>query len=313
MTDPAYPYGLGAIPDPASPNDWPIDLLYASLPGDPIDASATSSYLIPGHLPPVLDQGTTPECVAYSQGWLKRYEDTKDQGDFNSDEPAFFRAIGGNAAGAVTRTGLARMQKVGYPVVGNAAAADKHRIAGYYAVPVTEAAIKSALVNFGVLTLVTPWYEEWFRPVNGVLPAPHVLAGYHELDPIGWDSRGLELQQSWGVDYAIGGRVFMPWPMVVAHGQAVWKTVDQIITPPPTAAYHLHIAARATVQIADFNGSCITGYRKRAWGSKASSAPCRPAKVEPGCSSGHAPIAYVTAGVFKGQWIRVAAGVTVTK
>ena len=313
MTDPTTPiYGLGAIPSLADPNDWPIDLLYASLPGAPIDAGATTSFIVPGKLPPVIDQGSTPQCVAFSQSTLKAYEDLKDQGPFNFDEGLFFRRIGGNASGAVTRTGLNQLLKVGYPVVGTDDAAH-HRIAAYYSVPVTEAAIKNALVNFGIVTVVLPWYEEWFRPVNGILPPPRILAGYHEIDVIGWDSRGARLRQSWGTDYGLAGDVFMSWAVLVAKVEEAWKTVDQIVAPSPTATYHVHISARAVVQIATLRGSCISGWARRGWGVKASSAPCRSPEVRKGCASGQATVAYVTAGVFAGQRIRVAAGVTVVR
>ena len=311
MTDEPI-YGLGGLPSPIDPNDWPIDLLYASLTGEPIDASATASFIVPGKLPPVLDQGSTPQCVAFSQSALKAYEDLKDQGPFNFDEGLFFRRIGGNANGAYVRSGLTQMLHVGYPVVGTDQSG-LHRIAAYYAVPLTEADIQKAIVNFGIVSILVYWQEEWFHPVNGVLPAGRHYAGNHEIDIIGWDARGAHLRNSWGTHYGIGGDVWLSWPQLTAHAIEAWKTIDQIVKPPPTAKYRVTIGARAIVQIATLKGSCISGWVRRGWGAKASWAPCRAPEVRRGCSSGQATVVYVTAGVFAGQRIRVTTGVTVTK
>jgi len=310
-----YPYGLGGIASPPDPNDWPIDALYAMAGLTPLDpATIAASYVVPGKLPPVIDQGTTPECVAYSQSTMKAYEDLKDQGAFNFDEPLFFREIGGNADGAYVRAGLSRMLKYGYPVVGNSSPADLHRIAAYYSVPVSQAAIQSAVQSFGIVTVLLNWQEEWFHPgVNGVLPPGKNYAGGHEIDVIGWDARGAQLQNTWGTAYGEGGRVWLSWPQLVAHEIEGWKTVDQIVKPPVAATYEMVIAANATAQIATLKGACISGWTPRKWGPKTSHAPCRAPQVLKGCSSGQATVVYVTAGVFAGQRLRIASGVTVRK
>lgn len=318
MTDPiapppVYPYGLGGIPSAPDSRDWPIDLLYAALPGAPVDASAMPSYLVPGKLPPVLNQMSSPECVAYSQSTLKAYEDLKDQGAFNFDENTFFHEIGGNAGGAFVRAGLERMLKYGYPVVGNTSPANLHRIAAYYAVPGTEAALMAAIANFGPVTVLLEWQEEWFHPVAGVLPAGRVYAGNHEIDIIGWDARGAELQNTWGTAYGIGGRVFLSWPQLTAHLIEAWKAVDVIETPPPTATYHVHIAPFAKIWVATLRGSCIASWSTSTWGPASSGAPCAAPETRKGCSSGQATVVYVTAGKFARQRVRVSGGVTVAR
>lgn len=308
-------FGLGAIPSPYDPNDWPIDLLYATLPGDPIDASTTASYRVPGPFPAILNQHTTPECVAFSQAWGKEYEDLKDQGAFNPDEALFFNRIGGTATGAITRNGLKQLQKVGYPVVGDSGAAGVHKIAAYYAVPVTEAAITAAIRNFGVVNVTLPWYNSWFHPFgNGQLPPPDRLAGYHDIEADGWDSRGLEFVQSWGTQYGDSGRAWMPWPYI-GHLIEVWKTVDQrqVVAPPSGAHYQMSVAAHAVVQIAEMKGACIGGWTPYKWGPAPSGAPCEAAIKRPGCSSGSAMITLVTAGLFSGKYVRIGAGVSIYK
>lgn len=316
MTDPAdpvNPYGLGALTSPDDPNDWQIDTLYAMAGLDPLDeASVSAWFVVPGKLPPVLNQGSLPQCVAYSQSGMKAYEDLKDQGPFNFDEGLFFRRIGGNANGAYVRTGMAQMLHAGYPVAGTDQAS-LHRIAAYYAVAKSQAAIQSAVQTFGIVSVLLNWQEEWFHPVNGVLPAGRRYAGGHDLNVIGWDSRGARLRNSWGTAYGIGGDVYLSWPQLLAHLIEAWKTIDQIVKPPPAANYHASIAAHATVQIASLKGSCISGWTRRTWGSKPSGAPCRAPQVLKGCVSGQATVVYVTAGEFAGKRIRIGSGVSVKK
>jgi hypothetical protein len=314
MTDPTGPvYGLGGNTSPPDDRDWDIATLYAMAGLEEL-ATVPASFRVPGTLPPVLDQGIKPQCVAFSQSSLKAYEDLKDQGPFNFDEGLFFAEIGGNANGAYVRAGLSRMLNYGYPVAGSGQP-QLHRIAGYYAVSHTEAAIKSALVSFGIVTVLLNWQEEWFHPgPRGVLPAGRNYAGGHEIDIIGYDEvEGAELQNTWGTAYGVGGRVFLSWPQLTAKLIEAWKTTDQIVKPPSNVKYHLSIAANADLQIATLKGSCIAKWTKRKWGALASGAPCRAPEVRKGCSSGQATVVYVTAGAFAGQRIRITTGTTVTK
>ena len=64
MTDDLSTYGLGALPDPPDPRDYPISALYAAEGLTPT-AVLPTSYAAPG-MPPVLDQRATPMCVASS-------------------------------------------------------------------------------------------------------------------------------------------------------------------------------------------------------------------------------------------------------
>ena len=92
-------------------------------------------YGVPNR-PPILNQGQTPMCVAYSTSSMKSYQDRDDQAPakfWNFDEAAFFKVIGGGPNGAVLRTALDRLLKVGYPVVGGASPTAAHKIAAYYA------------------------------------------------------------------------------------------------------------------------------------------------------------------------------------
>lgn len=310
MTDEALTFGLGGIASPPDENDWSIDSLYAMAGAEPL-ASPPPSYLVPAPFPPILNQHTTPMCVAYSSAMLKGYEDLRDTGAATFDEPTFFSEIGGTANGAILRNALARLLSAGYPVVSVGQAA-RHKIAAYYAIPLDKLSIQSAIATFGPILIGTPWYSSWFHPVAGVLPSPDSVAGGHAIAAIGWDSRGLRLRNSWGPLWGLGGDAFLPWSMF-GHVREAWKAVDQILVPPPTARYRLSIAARATVRTAAVHSSCISGWTSRRWGSKGSNAPCRAAVVLRGCISGQATVAYVTAGTFAGKYVRLGTGVTIRR
>lgn len=315
-----HPHGLGAILTPPDPRDWPIDLLYAES-GLSLDAVVPTSHLVAAPYPPFLDQGTSPMCVAYSQSWAKSYQDLRDTGAANLNESAFFYSIGGSPAGAVPRFGLNRLIDYGYPEV-TAGFAAKHRISAYYAVPLDKLAIQNAILAFGPVLVSFDWPENWFSPNSqGVLPFPNQSAGGHSIVAIGWDARGLRLRNSWGTDYGAGGDVFMPWPYI-GQMKEVWKTVDQVITPPPTAAYRIRIAAGASIQAVRSFGTkdgqvCIKSWLAPVkWGPKASSAPCQALVTRIGCSSGRAPLVYVpgpAAAAISGRWIRITSTVTVVR
>jgi hypothetical protein len=219
-------YGLGWIESPPDDADYPIDDLYAVAGVDPLD-TLPASYVAPDPYPPVLNQGSTPQCVAYSSATLKAYEDLRDQGPAPYNEGAFFTQIGGTVNGAIIRNAMASMLATGYPVVGSAA----RKIAAYYAVPVERTALCSAIATFGPLVIGTPWANSWFHPVNGVLPAFDVQVGGHAIAAIGWDDRGLHLRNSWGSGWGNGGDAILPWDQL-GHVREAWKCVD-VIEPKP--------------------------------------------------------------------------------
>jgi hypothetical protein len=307
MTDPIEPvYGLGAIRSPIDPRDWAIDLLYATAGVDPVVALPVS-YLAPMPYPPVFNQGLSPQCVAYSSASAKAYQDLRDTGLFAPDFSTFFAQIGGTQAGAVPRVALQQELDHGYPPVSGSAAL--HRISAYYSVPVTAAAIQGAVLSFGPVLLSLPWFNSWFRPVAGVLPAPDTVAGGHEILCIGWSATGLVLVNSWGTGWGASGRVTMPWSYLDRVWEA-WKSVDVIDVKPRT--YTLHIAANATVVSYLLDGSCLGHTKTRKWGPKASSAPCAAPRVRLGCHSGRATVVHVPKGAFAGREVRLGRGVQVT-
>ena len=230
MTDEPLPYGLGAIPDEPDPRDYPLDALYAAEDIEPTEPDALpATYAVPG-MPVVLDQGSSPMCVAYSSSTLKSWQDRRDQERwFNFDEPAFFKQIGGTSDGARVRDAMDSMLAKGYPPD-----PARHKIAAYYTVPVTSSAsIKAAIHDLGPVIISTPWYRSWFHPTReGILPTPDVKVGGHAIVAYGWDARGLRLRNSWGVDWGINGDCWMP-DVDLARVVGAWKAVDQVVHPIP--------------------------------------------------------------------------------
>jgi hypothetical protein len=306
-------YGLGSLHSPADNRDWTIDVLYAAVGAVP-PAVAPAAYTCPAPFAPVINQGTTSRCVAFSNSAEQTYFDLRDQGLIDFDEALFFQRIGGvEGVGAVPRRAFAERLATGYPVVGNAAAAGKHKIAAYYAVPVVQADIQAALMSFGPLVLSVVWYDSWFNPVGGVLRALDTVAGGHAILCIGWNATGLLLQNSWGATWGLAGHCILPWAYLTEVREA-WKAVD-VIEPKPAAGWTLHIATGATIKQAIFSTSgCISDWKKPdiIWNKPAASVPCEAPAIKKGCSSGQATVAKVLSGTFKGQSIRVGTGVTVT-
>lgn len=237
MTD---DYGLGALPDSDDPRDYPLEALYAA---EDVEAPALdtlpAAYHVPYPFAPILDQGSSPMCVAYSTSWQKAWSDRRDYGTWiDFAEPVFFHQIGGTSAGAEIRWAMQKLVDSGYPVTGVPNAASQHRIAAYYkldAGPGMAGEIKQALVTFRVpLVLSTVWYRSWFHPkADGTLPAPDVVVGGHAIVVLGWRADGaLLLANSWGTDWGEKGYCFLP-PQYLAHARAAWRAVDVVDHPVP--------------------------------------------------------------------------------
>lgn len=245
--------GLGALPDSEDVRDYPMDALYAAEEAEPLELDALpASYRIPAPLAPILDQGSTPMCVAYSSAWQKNYSDRRDYGNwFDFAEAAFFKAIGGTSQGAEVRWAMQHMVDAGYPVTGAPGSAAQHRITAYYKIEpgiAMHGAIRQALVTFDVpLVLSIAWYRSWFHPkADGTLPAPDVQVGGHAIAVVGYREDGaLLLANSWGTDWGVQGYCWLPAPYL-AYARAAWRAVDVVDHPVP---YHRTVVTRSRVNL----------------------------------------------------------------
>jgi uncharacterized protein YgiM (DUF1202 family) len=163
---------------------------------------------------------------------MKSWQDRRDQLTFfNFNEPLFFQQIGGTSQGAYVRAAYERMLNYGYPVV-STGEASLHKIAAYYVVPRDLASLKAAIYDFGPIVVTTPWYQSWFRPVNGVLPRPDVLVGYHAIVAYGWNTTALRLRNSWGSDWGLSGDCYLP-NYYISYLNSASKSIDVIEHPVP--------------------------------------------------------------------------------
>ncbi|HET7030356.1 MAG TPA: C1 family peptidase [Candidatus Limnocylindrales bacterium] len=243
-------FGTGGLYQ-EDPRDWPIDQLYAAQ-GLAAAVAFPSSWKA-GTMPPVLNQGTTPECVAFSGSAMKARQDRIDEGQFfNFDEARFFKEIGGGPGGAYISSALSRLKAYGYPVVG--VAAESHKIAAYYAVPKTIDDLKSALMTFGPLWCIGQWWKEWFHPgAGGVLPKPVTKSSGHATLLYGWNATGLIFRNSWGATWGAAGDFVLPWAYVFdnsgsGHPGYLWaayKTTDVVEWPAKTMACGANVRATA--------------------------------------------------------------------
>lgn len=268
MTD----YGLGAIASPEDERDYQADELYAALGIEPA-AALPEAYTAPER-PPILNQGGTPQCVAYSSAAMKAWQDRHDgRGFLDFDEARFFVAIGGTPYGATVRAAMTELVADGYPEQGGANAA-KHKVKAYYAIPKDADGLRAAILDLGPVVIATPWYSSWFRPgAAGVLPAPDRQVGGHAILAVGWDSTGLRLRNSWGTAWGIGGECTLPWRRVAGLWEA-WKAIDVV---PPPVTHRVYLAHRATVRIYRLNtAGKIRDWTDETWTPPASSAPCGP-------------------------------------
>ncbi len=238
---PKHEHGPKQAPDDLSIVE-PVDDEPAAVAGEPL-AGATvtpSSHIIP-NVPPVTNQGTTPQCVAYSNAYDQNQQDRPELGRFNQmNQALFFNQIGGTSNGAYMTAGLDRRKAYGYPEKVNVPAAGgypaqdgkvdtaTHEIAGYSQIALTPTAIKAALMlGHGVL-LIGDWFHSWFHPfASGKLPAPDYKVGGHAIWCDGWnDSYGLRLHNSWGTAYGVAGDVFLPYAFLTRF-YAAYRTTDK--------------------------------------------------------------------------------------
>ena len=311
MTDDLLP-GLGWLESLPDDRDRPVDALYAATGTEPPTA-LPPAYHVPAPLYPVVDQGSSPMCVAYSAAGEQGWYDLRDTCLALFDEALFFRQIGGTPDGAVIRDALARRLSAGYPPAGHPGRAASHRIAAYYSVPVTRADLCAAIASFGPVVLGTPWARSWFHPVQGVLPAFDRAVGGHAILAVGWDATGLRLRNAWGADWGHSGEATLPWAQLGRVREA-WKAVDRIDPRPTTTTWRIRVAHGATVVHYALDGQDrLTDTRRYRWTGHDSGAPCGQPVVKRGACSGQATVAHVTAGVFKNRWVRIGAGVTASR
>ena len=228
MTPRQLPFGLGAVPSPTDDRDYQL----------PLDTAAPlPSRFVSTLMPPVANQGSTGRCVAFSSRGVKQWEERRDgHGFLNLDAQWLYeraQAVDGIPLpheGTTCRAALSVLLKQGMPVVGQPATG-QNRIAAYWAVPLTVDAIKRAVLQQGPVLIASTWFNSWFRPVKGVLPAPSGgVAGGHARIAFGWDDGvnggSLLVRNSWGKSWGVNGNSYDAYRYLLPAMHDAWRADD---------------------------------------------------------------------------------------
>ena len=226
---------LGAHPSPPDPNDWQLPLDTAA----PLPPKFKATLI-----GPVLNQGNTGRCVAFSGTGIRQQQERSD-GDWPKGWPPLdpewlyehAEAIDGIPAppgpqrGTTVRAALQVLAKQGQPLTGKPATAPKFRIAAYHAVPFTADAIKRALVQYGPVWIAIRFNSAWFHPVNGVMPAPNgSWDGGHAIYVWGYDDTvaggSAVIRNSWAKSWGLNGNAYFPWRYLLPALHDAWSTTD---------------------------------------------------------------------------------------
>lgn len=226
MTD--FPFGTGALEPTPDARDFVLEL--------PTAPKLPSRYVCT-LMPPVLNQGSTPTCVAHAATGMKQWQERRDGHGFLPFDPMWLyrqcKALDGNSIDGTTGRQAMRVLKAKGEVL-KGTTTPVEPIAAYYAVPLTLAALKAAVFTYGPVSIGGPWPESWFYPVKGIMPAPSsALAGGHERLLIGWDDSvngGSVLERnSWGrFKGSVNGNEYVAYRWLLPRLWEAWKSVDRI-------------------------------------------------------------------------------------
>lgn len=181
---------FGAFPTGQKPEDKVFDVKLPSIP-------AEFKLSTP---PSVMNQGSKPICAAMSIAGMMGWQEMAKQGGTSCKIPDPLSIYGlredKKMDGMVPRDALSKVKEIGV---------DGKRIKGYYFVGSIDLAKASIMTN-GPMMLCTLAYDNtyFWRPSGNTV-------GGHATILVGWDREGFILQNSWGVEYANGGRIKFPF------------------------------------------------------------------------------------------------------
>ena len=186
--------------------------------------------------PIVLDQGSTPECVAFASSGMKTDDEFREWDKvykFNSG--VLYNLIAEPGGGAYPRNACAVMLHQGMQLAGCRGKMDlKWGIDSYYGVTAanTDDEIKAALYQYGTMIFASSWYDNWMNKFS-VFPLPVGSPnGGHCYRCIGWNTIGWIIVNSWGtILWGVWGVATMPYDIyrsyVLPEGDS-WKIIDKI-------------------------------------------------------------------------------------
>jgi C1A family cysteine protease len=217
---------LNALPSPPDPRDYQHVAETVALVG------LAGRFTLTG-LGPVLDQGSTPECTAYSAVGIRQWHEKRDGNGLVPFSPSVLyervkalelRETGIDFDGAYLRDVLRVMKGSGTPLPSGA---NGGKIADYQRVALGVAPMKAALAE-GPLYVGLNWDAAWFRcPRSLKLPPPvGQNVGGHAVYIWGWDdSAGWIIRNSWGKAWG-NGNGYMRYEWLEAAAFEAWLARD---------------------------------------------------------------------------------------
>jgi hypothetical protein len=229
---------LGRLPDPPDDRDHPLS---AHLPVA-LAAIPLPSYYYARPYPAVLDQSTTPDCVGYSGASYRASEESRDEHRTlifdGADLYALAKQVDGSPTqdGTYIRAAARQLVAIGGLVKQSSVASEvgaRRKIASYARLNSIDDILQS-IRSTGGAWLGSSWYNSWFKPLNGVLPAPDSVAGGHAYRAIGWKrySAGnpqatmIRCINSWGTGWGQNGLFWLPASYVDFTDTDAWSTID---------------------------------------------------------------------------------------
>ena len=222
---------LNALPSPPDPRDYPHVAETVTL------AALPSRWTWAG-LGPVLDQGSSPECTAYSAVGIRQWHEKRDANGLVAFSPSILyqrvkalelRETGYEWDGAYLRDVLRIMKGSGTPLTNGAQGG---KIARYERVDLAVAPMKAALAA-GPLYVGLNWDAAWFRCPVTLMLAPPVgqIVGGHAVYVWGWDDTANGgswlIRNSWGKPWDKGnGNAYLPYAHWATHAFEAWIAYD---------------------------------------------------------------------------------------
>lgn len=230
-------YGLGALPSPFSPTDYPISIALAEAPV----LAVPKAYAI-SPVPPNLNQGSLPYCVAYATSGQRMYQQRLEHTEWRDfDETWLYRRCKEhdgipNVPGTYLRTALSVARTIGVRTVGHADEAN-NKIAAFYRVPPTRASLREVLIRRGPVVASLTWFDSWFdTPKDGNLPRPSGRTYGHAVVATGYDNAHVNVdgtkgavlfRNSWSRKWGSLGNFWMPYAWFERYAFEAWWAQDK--------------------------------------------------------------------------------------
>jgi hypothetical protein len=235
-------YPLGLIPSPPDERDY----RYAAYAPVFATGQLPEEFTLPG-IASVDDQGAAQACVACFLGLAKDWQEAQEIGWPVRFSRQFIYSNRNESdhqgPGMVPRMALGRLRNYGVPTEDAwpglleygeetwpdkdalLAAALPHRVATYVRIEqsfIPE--VKSAVYTLGPVMYCVPVHANFAPDSEGRMPLPAGnLRGYHAMGIVGWRHGAWLAQNSWGSEWGLGGRCWIPWNYPALE---VWAITD---------------------------------------------------------------------------------------